>query len=207
MQLELLNDQGQATSKYDVPETVFGRAYNEDLVHQVVVAFQANARQGTRAQKDREQVKHSTKKPFKQKGTGRARAGMTSSPLWRGGGRIFPNSPEENFSQKVNKKMFRAGMAAILSELARQDRLIVVDGLSIDAPKTKLFAQKLKGMGLDGNLLVITDALDENLYLSSRNLPNVLVLEAQEADPVSLVRFAKVLVTKNAVAKFEEMWG
>ncbi|MGB8239716.1 MAG: 50S ribosomal protein L4, partial [Azonexus sp.] len=124
-----------------------------------------------------------------------------------GGGRIFPNSPEENFSQKVNKKMFRAGMAAILSELARQDRLIVVDGLSIDAPKTKLFAQKLKGMGLDGNLLVITDALDENLYLSSRNLPNVLVLEAQEADPVSLVRFAKVLVTKNAVAKFEEMWG
>jgi large subunit ribosomal protein L4 len=127
--------------------------------------------------------------------------------LWRGGGRIFPNSPEENFSQKVNKKMFRAGMAAILSELARQGRLVVVDDLSVDAPKTKLFSQKLKSMGLEGNLLVITDELNENLYLSSRNLPNVLVLEAQEADPVSLVRFAKVLVTKNAVAKFEEMWG
>ena len=209
MQVELLNDQGQAASTVEVPETVFGRDYNESLIHQLVVAYQANARQGTRAQKDREQVKHSTKKPFRQKGTGNARAGMTSSPLWRGGGRIFPNSPEENFSQKVNKKMFRAGMAAILSELARQDRLVVVDGLSVDAPKTKLFSQKLKGMGLDGgaNLLVITDALDENLYLSSRNLPNVLVLEAQEADPVSLVRFAKVLVTKNAVAKFEEMWG
>ena len=109
MQLELLNEQGQATSKYDAPETVFGRQYNEDLVHQVVVAFQANARQGTRAQKDREQVHHSTKKPFKQKGTGRARAGMTSSPLWRGGGRIFPNMPDENFSHKINKKMYRAG--------------------------------------------------------------------------------------------------
>jgi hypothetical protein len=113
-------------------------------------------------------------------GTGRARAGSNGSPLWRGGGRIFPNSPQDNFSQKVNKKMFRAGMAAILSELARQDRLVVIDGLSIDAPKTKLFAQKLKGMGLEGNLLVITDALDENLYLSSRNLPNVLVLEARK---------------------------
>lgn len=207
MQLELLNDQGQAASKVEAPETVFGRAYNEDLIHQIVVAYKANARQGTRAQKDREQVKHSTKKPFKQKGTGNARAGMTSSPLWRGGGRIFPNSPEQNYSQKVNKKMFRAGMASILSELARQDRLLVVEDLVIDAPKTKQFTAKLKGLGLEGNLLVITDELTENLYLSSRNLPNVLVLEAQEADPVSLIRFAKVLVTKNAVAKFEEMWG
>jgi large subunit ribosomal protein L4 len=207
MQLELLNAQGQATSKVDAPDTLFARDYNEALVHQIVVAFQANARQGTRAQMDRAEVKHSTKKPWRQKGTGRARAGMTSSPLWRGGGRIFPNSPDENFTQKVNKKMFRAGMAAILSELARQDRLVVVDDLAVEAPKTKLFSQKLKSMGLEGNLLVITDELNENLYLSSRNLPNVLVLEAQEADPVSLVRFAKVLVTKNAVAKFEEMWG
>ncbi|MDX9736541.1 MAG: 50S ribosomal protein L4, partial [Azonexus sp.] len=116
-------------------------------------------------------------------------------------------SPEQNYSQKVNKKMFRAGMASILSELARQDRLLVVEDLVIDAPKTKQFTAKLKGLGLEGNLLVITDELTENLYLSSRNLPNVLVLEAQEADPVSLIRFAKVLVTKNAVAKFEEMWG
>lgn len=204
MQLELLNDQGQAASKFEAPETVFGRAYNEDLVHQIVVAYQANARQGTRAQKDREQVKHSTKKPFKQKGTGRARAGMTSSPLWRGGGRHFPNSPEENFSQKVNRKMFRAGIAAILSQLAREDRLAVVDSFAVDAPKTKLVAQKLKGMGLD-SVLVITDTLDDNLLLAARNLPNVLVLEAQQADPVSLVRFSKVLMTKGAVAKMEEM--
>ena len=123
MQLELLNEQGQATAKVDAPDTVFARDYNEALVHQVVVAFQANARQGTRAQLDRGEVKHSTKKPFRQKGTGRARAGMTSSPLWRGGGRIFPNSPDENFSQKVNKKMYRAGMAAIFSQLAREGRV------------------------------------------------------------------------------------
>ena len=204
MQLELLNDQGQAASKFEAPETVFGRAYNEDLVHQIVVAYQANARQGTRKQLTRSEVHHSTKKPFRQKGTGRARAGMTSSPLWRGGGRIFPNSPEENFSQKVNRKMYRAGIAAILSQLAREDRLAVVDNFSVDAPKTKLVAQKLKSMGLD-SVLVITDSLDDNLMLASRNLPNVLVLEAQQADPVSLVRFPKVLLTKGAVAKMEEM--
>ena len=207
MELKLLNADGQSASNVAAPDTIFGRDYNEALIHQVVVAYQANARSGNRKQLGRDEVHHTTKKPWRQKGTGRARAGSNGSPLWRGGGRIFPNSPEENFSQKVNKKMFRAGMASILSELARQDRLLVVDDLSIDAPKTKLFMQKLKDMGLEGNLLVITDALNENLYLSSRNLPNVLVLEAQEADPVSLVRFAKVLVTKNAVAKFEEMWG
>src|SRR3954465_6034607 len=127
MQLELLNEQGQAASKFDAPDTVFGREYNEALVHQIVVAFQANARQGTRAQKARAEVHHSTKKPFRQKGTGRARAGMTSSPLWRGGGRIFPNRPDENFTQKVNRKMFRAGIASILSQLVREDRLAVVE--------------------------------------------------------------------------------
>jgi len=127
MQIELLNDQGQVASQFEAPETLFGRDYNEDLIHQIVVAYQANARQGTRAQKDREQVKHSTKKPFKQKGTGRARAGMTSSPIWRGGGRAFPNSPEENFTQKINKKMYRVGMAAIFSQLVREGRLAVVD--------------------------------------------------------------------------------
>src|SRR5512134_1598455 len=204
MQLELLNEQGQATAKVDAPDTVFARDYNEALVHQVVVAFQANARQGTRAQLDRGEVKHSTKKPFRQKGTGNARAGMTSSPLWRGGGRIFPNKPEENFSQKVNRKMYRAGLAAILSQLAREDRLAVVENFAVDAPKTKLVAQKLKGMGLD-SVLVITDNLDDNLLLASRNLPNVLVLEAQHADPVSLVHFPKVVMTKGAVAKMEEM--
>ena len=206
MQLELLNDQGLAASKVDAPETVFGREYNEDLVHQIVVAYQANARQGTRAQKDREQVKHSTKKPFKQKGTGRARAGMTSSPLWRGGGRIFPNMPNENFTQKINKKMYRAGMASIFSQLVREGRLAVVESLKVDAPKTKLLAAKFKAMNLE-SVLVIADEVDDNLYLASRNLPNVLVLEAKETDPVSLVRYAKVVVTRDAVAKFEEMWG
>jgi large subunit ribosomal protein L4 len=206
MQLELLNDQGQATSKYEAPETVFGRAYNEDLVHQVVVAFQANARQGTRAQKDREQVKHSTKKPFKQKGTGRARAGMTSSPLWRGGGRIFPNMPDENFSQKINKKMYRAGMASILSQLAREGRLAVVDSLTVDSPKTKPLAAKFKAMNLE-SVLVIADEVDENLYLASRNLVNILVVEPRYADPVSLVHYRKVLVTKAAMDTLKEMFA
>ena len=198
MQLEFLNDQGLAASKVDAPETVFGRDYNESLIHQLVVAYQANARQGTRAQKDREQVKHSTKKPFRQKGTGNARAGMTSSPLWRGGGRIFPNSPDENFSQKINKKMYRAGMASIFSQLAREGRLAVVDSIKVDSPKTKQLADKLKAMKLN-SVLVISDEVDENLYLASRNLGNVLVIEPRYADPVSLVHYKKVLVTKGAI--------
>ncbi|MDO5626661.1 MAG: 50S ribosomal protein L4, partial [Pseudomonadota bacterium] len=167
MQLELLNTEGQAASKVDAPETLFGRDYNEALVHQLVVAYQANARQGTRAQKDRSQVKHSTKKPFRQKGTGNARAGMTSSPLWRGGGRIFPNQPNENFAQKVNKKMYRAGMASIFSQLARDGRLAVVESMKVDSPKTKQLAARFKAMKLD-SVLVIADEVDENLYLASR---------------------------------------
>src|ERR1700759_4019841 len=176
MELELLNEQGQAASKFDAPETVFARDYNEALVHQIVVAFQANARQGTRAQLDRGEVKHSTKKPFRQKGTGRARAGMTSSPLWRGGGRIFPNMPDENFTQKINKKMYRAGMASIFSQWAREGRLAVVDSLTLDSPKTKLLAAKFKAMNLE-SVLVIAEEVDENLYLASRNLTNVLIVE------------------------------
>ncbi|MFI5443963.1 50S ribosomal protein L4 [Polaromonas sp. UC242_47] len=206
MQVELLNDQGLASSKVDVPDTVFGREYNESLIHQVVVAFQANARQGTRAQKDREQVNHSTKKPFKQKGTGRARAGMTSSPLWRGGGRIFPNMPDENFTQKINKKMYRAGMASIFSQLAREGRLAVVDSLTVDSPKTKVLADKFKAMNLK-SVLVIADEVDENLYLASRNLINILVVEPRYADPVSLVHYKKVLVTKAAMDKLKEMFA
>ena len=206
MQLELLNDQGQAASKVDAPETLFGRDYNAALVHQLVVAYQANARQGTRAQKDRAQVKHSTRKPFRQKGTGNARAGMTSSPLWRGGGRIFPNSPLENFSQKLNKKMYRAGMASILSQLVREGRLAVVESMKVDSPKTKQLAQKLKDMKLD-SVLVIADEVDENLYLASRNLGNVLIIEPRYADPVSLVHYKKVLVTKGAIDKLKEMFA
>lgn len=204
MELKLINEQGQQAATLAASDVLFGRDYNEALVHQVVVAYQANGRAGNRAQLTRAEVHHSTKKPWNQKGTGRARAGMSSSPLWRGGGRIFPNSPEENFSQKVNRKMFRAGIASILSQLAREDRLVVINEFSVDAPKTKLVAEKLKGMGLD-SVLVITDNLDDNLMLASRNLPNVLVLEAHQADPVSLVRFPKVLMTKGAVAKMEEM--
>jgi large subunit ribosomal protein L4 len=211
MQLELLNEQGQATAKVDAPDTVFARDYNEALVHQVVVAYQANARQGTRAQLDRGEVKHSTKKPFRQKGTGRARAGMTSSPLWRGGGRIFPNRPDENFSHKVNKKMYRAGMASILSQLARDGRLAVVESLSVDAPKTKLLASKFKAMGLGtdnaNSVMVIADRIDDNLALASRNLPNVLVVEPRYADPLSLVFFKKVLVTKGAIEQLKEMFA
>lgn len=204
MELKLINEQGQQAAMISASDALFGRDYNEALVHQVVVAYQANGRAGNRAQLTRAEVHHSTKKPFRQKGTGRARAGMTSSPLWRGGGRIFPNSPDENFSQKVNRKMYRAGIASILSQLAREDRLAVIEDFAVDAPKTKLVANKLKGMGF-GSVLVITDILDDNLLLASRNLPNVLVLEAQQADPVSLVRFPKVLLTKGAVAKMEEM--
>lgn len=206
MQVELLNDQGQAASKLDVPETVFGRDYNESLIHQLVVAYKANARQGTRAQKDREMVRHSTKKPFKQKGTGNARAGMTSSPLWRGGGRIFPNSPDENFTQKLNKKMYRAGMASIFSQLAREGRLAVVDSIKVDSPKTKPLAAKFKAMNLN-HVLVIAEEVDENLYLASRNLPNVLVVEPRYADPVSLVHFKKVIVTKGAIDQLKEMFA
>ncbi len=206
MELKVINEQGQEAAKLQASDALFGRDYNESLVHQVVVAYQANARSGDRKQKGRAEISKSTKKPWNQKGTGRARAGRASSPLWRGGGKIFPSTPDENFSHKLNRKMYRAGMAAILSELARQDRLSVVDSIAVEAPKTKLFAQKIKGMGFD-SVLVVTDALDENTYLASRNLPNVLVLEVNETDPVSLIRFPKVLMTKSAVAKFEEVLG
>lgn len=206
MELKLINESGEETSRLQASDGLFGREYNEALVHQVLVAYQANARSGNRAQRDRHDVRHTTKKPWRQKGTGRARAGMSSSPIWRGGGRVFPNSPDENFAQKLNRKMYRAGMASILSQLARQDRLAVVEGLSLDVPKTRLFAEKIKAMGYD-SVLVITDVVDENIYLAARNLPKVLVVEVHQADPVSLVRFPKVLMTKSALAKIEEMLG
>jgi len=204
MELKLLNAEGQSSSNVIAPDTIFGRDYNEALIHQVVVAYQANARSGNRKHKDREEVSHTTKKPWRQKGTGRARAGMSSSPIWRGGGRAFPNSPDENLSHKVNKKMYRAGICSILSQLARDGRLSVIEEFSVEAPKTKLLAQKLKNMGLD-SVLVITDSLDENLMLAARNLPNVLVVEPRQADPMSLVFFKKILITKPALAKIEEM--
>ena len=204
MELKLINDKG-AAGTLAAKDEIFGRDFNEALVHQLVVAYEANARLGTRKQKDRGEVRHSTKKPWRQKGTGRARAGMTSSPLWRGGGKIFPNTPDENFSQKVNRRMYRAGMASILSQLAREDRIRVVDEFKVEHPKTKLLAQKVKSMGFD-EVLVITDEMDSNLALSSRNLHNVQVIAAQHANPVALVRYPNVLLTKKAVAKLEEMF-
>ena len=203
MELKVINEKGESQKSVDASETLFGRDYNEALVHQVVVAYSANGRQGTRAQKTRSEVRHSTRKPWRQKGTGRARAGMTSSPLWRGGGRIFPNKADENFSQKLNRKMYRAGMASILSQLVREERLSVIESLTIDAPKTKSLAGKLRTLGLN-DVLILTDRVDDNLFLSSRNLPNVLVLEARHADPVSLMRFEKVLVSRAAVKHLEE---
>lgn len=204
MELKLIDQAGKSNANVSATDEVFGREFNESLIHQVVTAYMANGRRGTRAQKDRGEVRHSTKKPFKQKGTGRARAGMTSSPLWRGGGKIFPNRPDENFSHKLNKKMYRAGVCSILSQLAREGRLSVVDQFTVDAPKTKLLAQKVKSMGFE-NVLIVTDTVDEKLQLSSRNLPNVNVVSVSHADPVSLIRHANVLLTKNAVAKFEEL--
>lgn len=206
MDLKLINDKGQSSSTVAGSDTLFGRDYNEALIHQLVVAYQANSRQGTRAQKGRSEINKTKKKPWAQKGTGRARAGKASSPLWRGGGRIFPNSPDENFTQKVNRKMYRAGIASILSQLVREDRLKVVENFKVDTPKTKQLAQKVKNLGLD-EVLLITDDIDENLYLSSRNLTNVLVLDVSEADPVALVHFKNVLMTKQAVSRMEELFA
>jgi len=206
MELKVINENGKAGASMSASDDLFGREYNEALVHQLVTAYQANARSANSKQKGRSEIAKSTRKPFAQKGTGRARAGMASSPLWRGGGKIFPNTPDQNYTQKINRKMYRAGLASIFSKLVSDGRLSVIDALSVAAPKTKLLADKIKGMGLqEARLLIITDNIDENLYLSSRNLPNVLVVEAHQADPVSLVRFSNVLVTRGAVAKIEEL--
>ena len=204
MQLTLINDSGQSSGKVEAADVVFNRDFNEPLVHQVVVAYQANARSANRAQKDRSEGNKSTRKPWRQKGTGRARVGRASSPLWRGGGKVFPNSPEENYSHKLNKKMYRAGVRSILSQLAREDRLVVVESFSVEAPKTKLVADKLKQMGMD-SVLLITEAFDETLYLASRNLQSIAVIEPEAADPLSLIYFDKVVVTRAALGRFEEM--
>ncbi|HGO8782072.1 TPA: 50S ribosomal protein L4 [Neisseria meningitidis] len=205
MELKVIDAKGQVSGSLSVSDALFAREYNEALVHQLVSAYLANARSGNRAQKTRAEVKHSTKKPWRQKGTGRARSGMTSSPLWRKGGRAFPNKPDENFTQKVNRKMYRAGMATILSQLTRDERLFAIEALTAETPKTKVFAEQVKNLGLE-QVLFVTKQLDENVYLASRNLPNVLVLEAQQVDPYSLLRYKKVIITKDAVAQLEEQW-
>lgn len=206
MELKLINVQGQDAGSLSVNETVFGREYNEDLVHQVVTAFLANARTGNRKQKTRSEVSHSTKKPWRQKGTGRARSGTTSSPVWVGGGRAFPNTPEENFSHKVNRKMYRAGISAILSKLVADGRLVVANEFNVDTPKTKSFVSALNGMSLanEKTLLVVVDELTENVYYASRNLPTVLVLEAHQIDPYTLLRCNKVVFTQKAIEQVQE---
>jgi len=207
MELQIINEQGQSAGVVNASDAVFGREYNEALVHQLINAFLANARTGDRAQLTRAEVRHSTKKPFKQKGTGRARAGMTSSPIWRGGGRAFPNKPDENFSQKVNRKMYRAGIASIFSKLVQDGRLSVIENLAVDAPRTKILAGKLKDYGISDRVLIIDSVVDDNLWLSARNLHQVLVLEPHQADPVSLVRYDRVLMTREAVKTLEEMYS
>jgi len=206
MTLDVVNQQNEKVGSLDLSDAVFGGRVKTDLIHESVVRANAADRRGTHATKNRALVSGSGKKPWRQKGTGRARAGMSSSPLWRGGGRIFPNTPDENFSHKVNKKMFRAGICSIFSQLAREGRLAVVDSFKVDAPKTKLLAAKFKAMSLD-SVLVIADEVDDNLYLASRNLPNVLVLETRYADPLSLVHYKKVLVTKGAIDQLKEMFA
>lgn len=203
MELELLNNQGQVTTTINVIDTIFNRVYNKALIHQIIVAYKANARGGNRKQKDRANVHHSTRKPWRQKGTGRARAGMSSSPLWRSGGRIFPSLPEENFSHKVNKKMYRAALCSIFSQLVRENKLLIIENFIVEIPKTKLLLQKLKDMNLS-SVLIITDNLVKNFLLASRNLLNVLVIEPHQVNPISLIYYKKILITKLALAKIEE---
>jgi large subunit ribosomal protein L4 len=202
MKLQVKNEAGAGAGEIEVSDAVFGAAFNEPLVHQVVVAYQAGGRQGSRKQKTRSEVRGGGRKPYRQKGTGQARAGTIRSPLWRGGGKVFPNTPDENFEHKVNRKMYRGAIRSILSELVRQDRLVTVNDFTVE-PKTKALLSKLKGLGLD-NVLIVTEATDEKLTLAARNLPAVEVCNVSGADPVSLVRFDKVVMTQAAAKRLEE---
>lgn len=203
MKVQLMNGSGSA-SELQLSDTVFAAAFNEALVHQVVVAYQATGRQGTRKQKTRSEVRGGGRKPWRQKGTGQARAGTIRSPLWRGGGRTFPASPDENFEQKVNRKMYRGALRSILSELLRQGRLVTVAEFKMDQPKTRALVEKLEKLETP-DVLIVTDTLDQNLSLAARNLPDVDVRIVSAADPVSLIRHAKVILTQGAAKKFEEM--
>ena len=202
MELTVVKPGKKKPGKVEVSEDTFARDYNEALIHQVVTAYLAGARQGTRAQKNRSAVAGGGKKPWRQKGTGRARAGTIRSPIWRSGGVTFAASPQDH-SQKVNRKMYRSAMRSILSELARSERLVVVENMNLEQPKTKLLAEQLKGYGLD-NVLIVASEVDQNLYLASRNLHKVDVRDVEGVDPVSLIAFDKVVVTVDAVKKFEE---
>ena len=205
MELSVLKSGSSEAGSVSVSDVIFAREYNEDLVHQVVTAYMAGARQGTRGQKNRAAVSGGGKKPWRQKGTGRARAGTIRSPIWRGGGVTFAAQPQDH-GQKVNRKMYRAAMQSIMSELARQDRLMVVESLDLEAPKTKLLVKHLSEYGVQ-NVLIVSAEVDENLYLAARNLHAVDVLDVEGVDPLSLIGHDKVMITVDAVKKFEEMLG
>ncbi len=204
MELKLIGKKDQKTDIIVVSDELFNRDYNEALVHQVITSYLSNARGATRAQKGRSDVAKSTRKPWRQKGTGRARVGMASSPIWRGGGKVFPSSPDENFRKKLNRKMYRAGVSVIVSQLIRDNRLLVTDTFNIDTYKTKALSEKLKALELD-EVMVITHEIDDNLLLSSRNIPRVAIVEVKNVDPVSLLRFEKILITTEGLRKFEEI--
>lgn len=204
MKLNVVNEAGKSGSEMQVSDAVFGCAFNESLVHQVVIAYQANARAGTRKQKTRSEVRGGGRKPWRQKGTGQARAGTIRSPLWRGGGKIFPSTPDENFSQKVNRKMHRGAMRAILSELVRQNRIVAVSEFKVAQPKTKTLVEMLSRLN-SPDVLIVTDSADNALLLAARNLHKVDVCTVSGADPVSLIRHEKVIMTSGALKKFEEM--
>ena len=202
MELNVVKPGNEAAGTVAVSEANFAREYNEALVHQVVTAYMSGARQGTRAQKTRSEVAGGGKKPWRQKGTGRARAGTIRSPIWRSGGVTFAAKPQDH-SQKVNRKMYRAEMRSILSELARTDRLMIVEALDVEQPKTKLLVETLKGYGVD-NVFIVADSIDKNLYLASRNLHKVDVRDVEGADPVSLIAYDTVMITVDGLKKFEE---
>ncbi|MBK7353333.1 MAG: 50S ribosomal protein L4 [Nitrosomonas sp.] len=204
MEANFIGSDGK-TTKVNIPEQVFGTKYNEALVHQLIVAYMSNARSGTRAQKSRSQVQKSTHKLWKQKGTGRARSGTGSNPIRRGGGRIFPNLPIENFTQKINKKMYRKGISVILSQLYSEDKLCIFDKFLLSNPKTKEFLVMLDSINLDNDLLIITEDIDDNLYFSTRNIPTVTITDTLHTDPVILLKHKKVLISLQAVNKFEEL--
>jgi large subunit ribosomal protein L4 len=205
MELSITAPGNASAGTVQVSDATFAREFNEDLVHQAVTAYLAGARQGTRAQKTRAEVSGGGRKPWRQKGSGRARAGSIRSPIWRSGGVTFAARPQDH-SQKLNRKMYRAAMRSILSELARQQRLVVVESLVVDQPKTKLLAQRLADFALN-DVLIISDEIDRNLYLAARNIPRVDVRDVAAVDPVSLIAFEKVVVTVPALRKFEEMLG
>ena len=205
MELNIVKPGNSAAGKVSVSDAAFAREFNEELVHQVVTAYLAGARQGTRAQKNRSDARGGGRKPWRQKGTGRARAGTIRSPIWRGGGVTFAARPQDH-SQKVNRKVYRAALRSIMSELARRDRLVVVESLDVEEPKTRLLVKKLEDYGLD-NVLIVADEVNENLYLAARNLHKVDVRDVDGVDPVSLIAYDKVMVTVDAVKKFEEMLG